>query len=77
MKFLESILLVPVLLAFVAGANVVSDSDVQTRSSLEAGSILPYLAMGVLFAFIASGLFFLAKEIRREEKEKNKKEDGS
>ena len=75
MKSLDVILSLPVLFAFMAGATAVADTEAATQSVLERGSILPYVAGALLFAFLASALYFLTSELRAERKEKREKKN--
>lgn len=76
MKLWELLALVPIILTFVLGANVASG---QTRTAAvdstpitQTGSIYPFLAVSLLLVFVCSAIFFLAREVRREEREKRK-----
>ena len=73
MKTFEAILQLPVIAAFFVGASVVTDPDSATHSATEGESLLPYIAIALLFAFIASAVFLLVREMRSEGKDQKKR----
>jgi len=70
MKTLEAALSMPIIASFVAGANIVAESGANMASSENSVSAelasSPVLAIAVIATLIASGVYFLAREIRQE-----------
>lgn len=70
MKTLEAALSMPIIASFVAGANIVAESGTTaaiSESSVSTGSaISPVLAIAAIATLLASGVYFLAREIRQE-----------
>ena len=80
MRLFEFLAFLPVFGAFVLGATVASEGT-QTASTapapvVQSGSLYPFIAVALLFAFVASALFFMAREMRREEREKRNQENS-
>ena len=78
MKFLEILAFLPIVLIFVLGANVASErtqtASVDATPLTQTDSIYPFMAIALLIVFVLSGLFFMAREMRREEREKRNRD---
>lgn len=70
MKTVEALLSMPILAAFAAGANIVTETDSATSVSTVGidgiSSAAPAIALGAIVFLLMSGLYVLAREMRLE-----------
>ena len=70
MKTVEALLSMPIIAAFIAGANVVAGTDttpvVAESSASGLSAVSPLLGLGVIAVLLASGLYFIGREMRLE-----------
>lgn len=78
MRTLDALTSVPIVLAFLAGASIVSEgTEVASTDAVSAGhtaSVFPLVAVGLLFALLISGLILVARETGHEDREKRNRD---
>lgn len=78
MRILDALTSVPVVLAFLTGADLVSEGTEVASSDVvgivQADSVVPFVGVGLLLALLISGLVLVARETREEDREKRNRD---
>ena len=77
MKTVEALLTLLVLAFFLAGANIIAESDAAAKIGTTAmhgtNTVYPLLALGLLAGLLVSGAYFVAREMRQEDIERRQR----
>ena len=80
MKSYDLLAAIPGVLGFISAATVVAEeadaASTPSSTIVESGTAFPYVAIAVLFAFLMSGVYFIARETHREGAEKRNRDNA-